>query len=319
MSFEAPLLLVGLLLVPLLVWAYLSYERRSQAAREAFVSTPLLAAVAPHRPGWRRHVPVLLLLLAVTTLVLALARPQTTRAVPIEQASIVVVTDRSGSMLAEDVRPNRLVAAREAAQTFVDNVPNDVRVGAIAFNQAPSVIASPTRNHVAVRAALDQVDAAGSTATGDALAAALRLLPPATPGSIDGDDEAPPAAVVLLSDGKSVRGRDVLEVAEEAKAAAVPVYTVALGTPTGTIVGTDGVTRDVPPDRETLEEVAEITGGESFAIDDAERLRQVYERLGSDLATEEEDVEITNAFAGGALLLMLLAVLASIRWFGRIL
>jgi len=315
-SFAHPLALAGLLGVACLIVAYVLHERRSGPRHvAAFADPALLAAVVPQRPRWRRHLPVALQVLAVAALVLALAKPQTTRAVPVEQATVVVATDRSGSMLAQDVAPSRLVAARRAAQTFVDTIPGTLRVGAIAFNHQATVLASPTRDHAAVRAALGTVTAAGSTATGDALDAALKLIAQ-TPGGRNG--RRPPAAVVLLSDGKSVRGQDVLTVAARAKAAKVPVYTVALGTATGTITGADGTTRQVPPDLATLRRVASATGGKAFAITDAQHLEQVYERLGSQLATERRPVEMSSLFAGGALALLVLGATASLRWFGRL-
>lgn len=319
MSFATPIALLGLLLVPLLVFLYVRAEHRRRRS-VAFAEPRLMAAVTPRRPGWRRHAPVAAMALAATGLIVSLARPQATIAVALEQATVVIATDRSGSMLAEDVAPSRLVAAREAAGTFLDEVPDDVRVGAVAFNQQATVLHTPTRDHAAVREALGAVTAAGSTATGDALAAALRTIRAtraADPGARS------PAAIVLLSDGKSVRGRDALEVAEEARAARVPVYTVALGTAAGTIESerADGtiVRTPVPPDTATLESIAERTGGQAFAIDDAEQLGQVYERLGSELAREDRKTEVTAWFAGGSLLLLFAGAVASIAWFGRLL
>src|SRR3954468_5728939 len=147
MSFASPFLLAGLALVPLLVALYV----RSERGRPAFAAPPLMDAGAPRRPRWRRHVPVAVLGLAVAGLIVALARPQVTVAVPVEQATVVIATDRWGSMLAKDVAPSRLVAARRAAGTFLDKVPADVRVGAIAFNHKPTVLQTPTRDHEAVR------------------------------------------------------------------------------------------------------------------------------------------------------------------------
>jgi Ca-activated chloride channel family protein len=311
-SFAAPLYLFALAALPLLALLYLRAERTGRRARAAYVAPGLLPSLTPRRPGWRRHAPIAAYALALAGVVVAVARPETTRAVPVEQATVVVATDRSGSMLAKDVAPDRLTAARDAAETFLDAVPKDLRVGAIAFNQEPSVLQSPTRDHEAVRASLATVEPAGTTATGEAMRAALRLIRTAKAKSS-------PAAVVLLTDGKSVRGVDPLVVADEAAKAKVPVYTVALGTSTGTITGKDGSPQSVPPDPATLAEIAKRTGGEAFTIADAEELEAVYEKLGSQLATEDRKEEVTSLAAGGALLLLLVGMGASLRWFGRLL
>jgi len=299
-SFSNPTFLTGLALIPVLLALYVRAERRPQP----FAPAALLPSVVRARPGWRRHAAVTGYGVALAALLVALAKPQATVAVPTEQARVMIVTDRSGSMLAEDVAPNRLAAAKKAAGTFLDAVPDEVRVGAVAFNQRAEVLQSPTRDHDAVREALQSVKAAGTTATGDAIKAALQ--------SITGDA---PAAIVLLSDGKSVRGSDPLDAAQDAKERKIPIYTVALGTANGTINGG----QRVPPDPETLAEIARLTGGRAFTAGDVDALDQVYERLGSQVATEKRKLEVTNLFAGGALALMALSALSSIRWFGRLL
>jgi Ca-activated chloride channel family protein len=300
MSFASPILLAGLLLIPLLAYAYVRWERRPQA----FAPRALLPSVAPRRAGWRRHVAVAGYGTAAAALLVALARPQATVAVPTEQARVMIVTDRSGSMLATDVAPDRLTAAKHAAAAFLDAVPDSVKVGAESFNQNAEVLQSPTQDHEAVREALNRIEVAGTTATGDAVTAALSAL--------EGDA---PAAIVLLSDGKSVRGSDPLQAAQQAKARKIPVYTVALGTNAGTINGGE----PVPPDTRTLARIASISGGRAFTATDVEALDQVYEKLGSHVATEKRKVEVTRAFAGGALALIALSALTSIRLFGRIL
>ena len=300
MSFASPTFLIGLALIPVAVVLYVRAERRPHA----FAPAKLMPSVARTRPGWRRHASIAGYGVALTALLVALAKPQATVAVPTEQARVIIVTDRSGSMLAEDVAPNRLAAAKKAAGTFLDAVPDKVRVGAVAFNHKAEVLQSPTRDHDAVREALQSVKAAGSTATGEAITAALK--------SITGKA---PAAIVLLSDGKSVRGRDPLEAAQEAKDRKIPIYTVALGTAQGTINGGESV----PPDPATLAKIAKLTGGRAFTAGDVAALDQVYERLGSQVATEKQKLEVTNLFAGGALALMVLSALSSIRSFGRLL
>lgn len=318
MSLREPLFLLGLVAVPLFAWWYLRHERHTRSGREAFAMPAMLASVAPQRPGWRRHLPVALYGLALAALIVALARPQATVAVPAEQARVLLVTDQSGSMQATDVAPSRLIAAREAASRFLDRVPAKVRVGAIAFNHGVRVLQTPTTDREALREAIDGVKAAGSTATGEALAVALQTAQrPDTPGA-----KPPPAAIVLLSDGKSERGRDPVEVAQEAARAKVPIYTISLGTPDGTIESRrkDGSIRSepVPPDVETMKRVAEVSGGRAFAVDDAEALDAVYERLGSQVATKKVRREITAGFAGGALAFVLIGGLLGLHFFGRI-
>lgn len=318
MTLGEPLFLLGLLAVPLLAWWYVTHERRGRAGREAFALPAMVPSVAPRRPGWRRHLPVALYALALTALIVALARPQATIAVPSEQARVLLVTDQSGSMKATDVAPSRLVAARDAASRFLDRVPAKVRVGAIAFNHGVRVLQSPTTDREALREAIDAVTASGSTATGEALAVALQIATkPETPGA-----KPPPAAIVLLSDGKSVRGRSPVEVAREAARARVPIYTISLGTPGGTIQSRrpDGSSKvePVPPDPQTMREVAEISGGRAFSASDAPALDEVYEKLGSQVARKKEKREVTAGFAGGALLLVLLGGAAGLRLFGRV-
>ena len=298
LSFASPLFLIGLALIPIVLVLYVRGERRPQA----FAPARLLPSVAPRRAGWRRHAAIAGYGTALAVLLVALAKPQATVAVPTEQAQVMIVTDRSGSMTATDVAPNRLAAAKQAANTFLEAIPDRVKVGAVAFNQRAEVLQSPTRDHDAVREALSTVKAAGSTATGDAITAALRNL-----------DGKAPAAIVLLSDGKSVRGSDPLEAAQAAKERKIPIYTVALGTAQGTINGDE----PVPPDPETLSRIAELTGGKAFTAADVDSLDQVYERLGSQVATEKQKREVTNLFAGGGLALMVLSALSSIGMFGR--
>jgi Ca-activated chloride channel family protein len=307
-SFANPAFLVGLALIPVLVALYVRAERRPHA----FAPAPLMPSVAPVRAGWRRHAAVAGYGVALAALLVALAKPQASVAVPTEQARVMIVTDRSGSMLATDVAPNRLAAAKKAAGTFLREIPDRVRVGAIAFNQRAEVLQSPTRDHDAVREALQSVKAAGTTATGDAIKAAL--------ASIKGKA---PAAIVLLSDGKSVRGSDPVAVARDAKKAKVPVYTVSLGTPQGTIPRHDRNgnvvgTTPVPPDPNTLARIAGVSGASTFDVRDEAKLSAVYKRLGSQIARKKQPRQITAGFAGGALALVVVGGLMSLFWFGRI-
>jgi Ca-activated chloride channel homolog len=302
-SFASPAFLVGLTLIPLLLWLYVRSERRPHA----FAPAELMPSVVRKRAGWRRHAALVGYGTAVAALLVALAKPQATVAVPTEQARVMIVTDRSGSMLAKDVTPNRLAAAKRAAGAFLDAVPERVRVGAVAFNHKADVLQSPTRDHEAVREAIQSITAAGSTATGDAIKAAL--------ASLKGDA---PAAIVLLSDGKSVRGSDPLAAAQRAKQLGIPVSTVALGTADGTVLGPMGEPLAVPPDPATLQEISRITGGTSTQAADAGQLDDVYKQLGSKVGTKRVKREVSSSFAAAGLVLLPGGLATGLRWRGRL-
>jgi Ca-activated chloride channel homolog len=320
MSFGAPLFLVGLLLVPPALWLYARHLRRRRAQAASFANPALMPVVAPRRPGWRAHAPVAVYGVALTALLVGLARPQTTIAVPVEHATVVLATDISGSMQATDVKPSRLVAAQRAGESLVERLPDGVRAGLVAFNHQARIAQSPTADHRRVIERIHALRPSGGTATGDAITSALNAIRAATPPG----GKRPPAAILLLSDGESTRGRDELDAAREAARQRIPVYTVALGTPDGTIEverpgGQSGTyTARVPPDIPAMQQIAQITRARAFSTADAGRLDEIYERLGSQVSTRDEQREVTAAFACGALILLLAGGLMSLRWFGRL-
>jgi Ca-activated chloride channel family protein len=310
-SFASPAFLAALALVPLVLGAQVLARRRARRYAVRFPALPTLAPLVPRVSSWRRRLPLALFLAALAALALALARPHATVAVPKEQASIVLVTDVSRSMLAEDVDPSRLEAARSAAQRFLDEVPDEARVGAVAFSSDPHTIEPPTDEREEVEELVDGLSADGGTATGDALAAALDL--------IDGPAaERPPAAILLLSDGETTTGRDPLPVARSARRLGIPIHTVALGTRDATIETPTGVEIPVPPDPETMARIAELSGGRGFQADDADDLGRIYEDLGTRVATETEKREITVAFAAGGALLLAAAAALGLRATARL-
>ena len=317
MSFGAPWFLLALAAVPLAVFAYLLLDRRRRKAAAAFAAPATMPSVVTTRPGWRRHAPMVVYALALIALALAFAKPERTVAVPDGRAAVVLATDRSSSMRATDVRPSRITAVRRAAKGFLDDVPREVKVGSVAFNDRVTRIESPRLARAAVRESVDALAAEGGTATGEAIAASLRTLRRAR-----GPRGKNPAAVILLSDGFSTTGRDPLEAARAARRKGVRVYTVSLGTPTGTIdvERRDGTVRRraVPPDTQSLREIARVTKGRAFRAGDEIKLEEVYERLGDEVGTRKEKRQVTSAFAGGALLLLGAGGLMSLRFFGRL-
>ena len=311
MRLTDPVWLAALAAIPLVLalQALLARRRRRYAAR--FPALGTLAAVAPRTGGgWRRWLPAALVLAALAGMVVAMARPERTVAVPIEKAAVMLVTDTSNSMIADDVDPDRLTAAKNAAQTFIDELPDGLELGGVAYSTGPYDVVEPTTDHDQVRELIDSLSPDGATATGDALQAALDAL---EEHREEGARRAP-AAIVLLSDGQTTAGRDPIEVTEEAKRLRVPIYTVALGTPDGTIPGPGGSVVPVPPDPVTLERIAEITGGQAFTVDDAAALEAVYSRLGSQIGSKRETREMTAGFAAIGAVLLAAGLVAAVRF-----
>lgn len=310
MSLTDPIWLVALAAIPLLALLQLLAVRRRRRHAVRFPALGLLAAVAPRSGAWRRWLPAALVLAALAGMVVAMARPERTVAVPIEKAAVMLVTDTSNSMIADDVDPDRLTAAKSAAQTFIDEVPDGLELGGVAYSTGPYDVVEPTTDHDEVRDMIDSLSPDGATATGDALQAALEAL---REHRGEGGRRAP-AAIVLLSDGQTTAGSDPIEAAEEAKRMRVPIYTVALGTPDGTIPGPGGSTVPVPPDPVTLERIARITGGQAFNVDDAAALDAVYSRLGSQIGSKRETREMTAGFAAIGAILLAAGLVAAVRF-----
>ena len=321
MDFAAPALLVGLALVPLALAAYVVAQRRRRRYAVRYTNVDVLASVAA-RAGWARHVPALLALLALASLLVALARPQRTVAAEQRAATVVMVTDTSGSMLAKDIKPDRLTAAKNAGHALANKLPRDFRLGLISFGTTVSQLVEPTTDKARVKAAVDSLKFSGKTAMGDGLALGLDAARTPVTNPDSGLPQRLPAAIVLLSDGANTVGQDPITVAARARKLKIPVYTVALGTQTGYLEHTkkDGsVTREpVPPDTETLQEIARTTHGRFYQAADAQRLTDIYRGLGTRFSTKKEKQEVTSAFAGGGLVLLLAGMVAAMARGGRL-
>lgn len=323
MSFREPLVLLGLALLPVALLAYASVQRRRVREAAAFANPALVPNLVPKAPGWRRHLPAALLGLSIGALVVALARPERTVAAPTRQGTVMMVTDVSGSMRASDVEPDRLTAAVRAGRTLADKLPENYRLGLVTFSDYAEQQAPPTTDRAPVEAALDRLAPLGATAMGDGIVRGLDAARTPVPDE-DGDGlRRLPAVIVLLSDGKQTAGTvDPLEAARRARALRIPVYAIALGTPEGEVEQTDqfGYSQrvPVPPDRATLREVAKRTGGRYFEALSAEQAEQIYGNLGTRLSSKPVKQEVTAAFAGGGLLLLLAGGALSLVWFGRL-
>ena len=339
MSFGQPLFLLTLLVVPLVALAYWSSQRRRARYAVTFTNVDVLASVVGRAPRWRRYVAPAVFLVALAALCVGMARPKVSKLVASQQAVVILVVDVSGSMQATDVSPSRLGAAERAVHIFLDHAPSKLRIGLVAFSGEVSVATPPTTDHGLVRQAAQSLgeflDYRG-TAIGDALAVAVQLAQqavgptkPASSGTtIVFHPKGPqsPASIVLLSDGKQNRG--VLspeQGAVLAKAAGIPVYTVALGTPNGVLSSSQlpgffgGEAQiPVPPDPAALHAIASITGGKFTDAQDAKTLNDAYTKLGSRLGRKPGKSEITNELVLVAALLLIGAGGVSALWAPRL-
>jgi Ca-activated chloride channel family protein len=376
MSFGNPLLLLALLIVPAAVLVYWVAERRRMRYAVRYTNLDVLAEVAGGG-AWRRFVPPALFLLALVIATAAVARPKVDRLVAEERATVILVIDESRSMQARDVKPTRLAAAQQAVRTFLDHAPKNLRVGLIAFSGEAHVATPPTTDHDLVRQSVNELGlfrGYGGTAIGDALQAAVALAqraiqeqreegqgpretiayhPGGDPTAAEPlaaerpNENKPLASILFLSDGAQTRGvLEPLQGAELAKDAGVPVYTIALGTPDGTVerpfgFGGGGFGPDptdpnsggggfgggggapggrripVPPDPVTLSAIARLTGGQFSEARSADSLQAAYAKLGSNLGRRPGQVEVTNVFMGVGAAVLLAAALLSAAWSPR--
>lgn len=343
MSFQWPTLLWALLALPLLVGLYVWMLRRRRRQTVRLASVAIAKQALGRGPGWRRHVPPLLMLLALAALLLATARPMATISLPLSQRTIILAMDVSGSMRAEDVKPNRLVASQEAAKTFVNALPRDTRVGIVSFAGTAAVVQAPTTSREDVIAAIDRFQLQRATATGSAIVLSVATLFPDDgieiqhitgqrkfPGTPLGE-EAPKkaftpvepgsygsAAIIMLTDGQRTTGPDPMDAAKLAAERGVRVYTVGVGTKEGEIIGFEGWSMRVRLDEDALKSVSAMTLGEYFYAGTAEDLKKVYESLSSRVVVERKETEVTALLAGLGALLAALAAGLSVWWFGRV-
>jgi Ca-activated chloride channel family protein len=346
-AFLWPQLLWLLLALPLLVLLYLWMQRRRKKLSVRYASLTLVKEALGRGLGWRRHLPPLLLLVALATLLLAAARPVAVIALPSNQQTIILAMDVSGSMRAPDVEPNRLVAAQNAAKAFLQELPRDIKVGIVAFAGSAQVAQQPTVNRQDLVNVIDRFQLQRATATGNAIVISLAALFPdagielrqlsfermhrgmerALSQSAPKQDEfvsLPPgsytsAAIIMLTDGQRTTGVDPLEAAQMAADRGVKVYTVGIGTVAGETIGFEGWSMRARLDEDTLKQIADKTAAEYYYAGTAQDLKKVYENLGSHLTLEKKETEITALFALVGALLALLAAGLSLLWFGRIL
>ncbi|HEV8353763.1 MAG TPA: VWA domain-containing protein [bacterium] len=324
MTFHWPSLLVGLLVIPILAWLYVRALRRppQQAVRHTRVAA-IAAAMQQQRRRWRRHIPAAMFGLSLAAVVIAMARPIAPFPIPATQNTVMLSIDVSRSMLADDLPPNRMEAAKGAATEFVEGLPGGLKVGLVTFSSYGTLIVPPTADHGRVVEAISQLHTEFATAIGDGLLEAVWALPGRErPLSSADQPQAPkppvlPGTVVLLSDGQSNRGALPVDAARIARQQEVKVYTIGVGTPEGTFLNLGGRSIWVRLDEATLREMAEIGEGNYFLARNIGQLRDAYRQLSRMIGWESKPTEVTGVAAGVAALLALGAVGLSLFWVNR--
>ena len=333
MSFIWPELLVLLLVVPALAYLYVWMQKRRQRYALQYASVSLVAQAVGKGPGMRRHIPAALYLLALTAMVIALARPQATIPVPTNTGTVILAIDVSGSMFAEDVKPNRMEATKDAVREFVQKQPGGIKIGIVSFSDFGALVAPPTTERKPVLEAINRLRPQRGTNIGGGLQAALDAIyegvdaplpsqtaPGRTPTPVPGAEttKAPSASIVLISDGQSNTGPQPEVVAQEAAAAGVKVYTIGIGTPQGTVLEIQGRNVFTRLDEDALRAVADSTEARYFNAQDKDELRQIYDELSRERQFEDEETEITFAVTAAAMILSVIAGALGLLWFNRL-
>ncbi|MCZ2805159.1 VWA domain-containing protein [Modestobacter sp. VKM Ac-2983] len=318
MTFQSPWWLAGLLAVVALVGLYVLLQRRRAKYAARFTNVAMLGSLVPKRAGWRRHVAFGLVALGLAVLVASLAQPSTEVRVPRERATVIMAVDVSLSMRATDVEPDRFQAMQLAAEEFVEVLPERINLGLVAFAGTAATLVTPTTDREEVRTAIENLELAEATAIGDAIFTSLTAITNYQATLASEGMEAPPARIVLLSDGYSTVGREATQAIDAANAASVPVSTIAFGTDYGTL-DINGERVPVPVDRATLEQIAEETDGSYSEAASAAELSEVFEDLGSQIGYTTEAQDISPWFVRGGVLFAFLGVVASLLWTNRLL
>lgn len=289
-GFEHPWYLLFLIVVAAVAGLYVVAQLARQKRMLRFANMELLESIAPKRSTRWKHLPAILLILSMVLFTVAMAAPTNDVRIPRNRAVVMLVIDVSQSMRATDVAPNRLVAAQEAAKQFADQLTPGINLGLIAYAGTATVLVAPTTNREASKAAIDKLQLADRTATGEGIFTALQAI--ATVGAvIGGGEDAPPARVVLMSDGKETvpsnpdNPKGAYTAARTAKDQGVPVSTVSFGTPYG-FVEINGQRQPVPVDDEMLKKIADLSGGSAYTASSLQQLKDVFTTLQEQIGYE---------------------------------
>ena len=328
MSFLWPTMLVFLALVPLAVVVYMRVAEQRSARAASLAALGFAPTSAARRRQAVRHVPAALFVTALAVMVVAFARPQMSIGLPHREGTVILAFDVSNSMLATDLKPTRMDAAKDAARAFVDDQPDTIKIGVVAFNNGALITQPPTSNRSETLAAIDRLTPGGATSLGQGIFSALSAiagkpltLPEgATAADVEDVDIGyySSAAIVVLSDGENTAGPDAQAVAELASTAGVHIYPIGIGSPAGTVVQIDGFSVATALDEQTLSQIASVTNGTYYNAADAKTLTQVYGNIDLRTVIDAEKTEVTALFAGISTILLLVGGVMSMLWFGRL-
>jgi Ca-activated chloride channel homolog len=333
MSFIWPAMLLLLLLVPLFVILYLRIQRKRQQLVSSFGSLSLMKAVAQNKPGKRRHIPPALFLLSLIILIIGLARPQTEVSLPRIAGTVILAFDVSGSMAADDLKPTRLEAAKAVVADFIQRQPPTVQIGVVAFSDSGFSVQPPTNDEVTLVAAINRLAPERGTSLANGIIMSLNTIEAAN-GETNyySNATAEPTAtltpmpkgtytsavIILVTDGENNQSPDPFEVAQAAADRGVRIYTVGIGSPSGTNVHVNGFTVHTQLEEATLQQISQITHGTYYNAESDEDLRTIYNNLSPQLVVKPQEMEVTPLFAGASILVMLIGAILSLFWFGRV-
>ena len=336
MSFIWPAMLFSLILIPLFIGVYFLMQRRRRQLTANYGNLGFAPGVKGNQPGLRRHIPVVFFLTGLTILAIALARPQAVVALPKQEGTVILAFDISGSMGADDIKPTRMEAAKAAARAFVKGQPLFVQTGVVAFSDTGLSVQVPSNDPSAVLAAINRLAPQTGTSVGRGILASLNaisvsnngvlpselysnllLTPTPTPTPVPHGTYTP-AVIILLSDGENNENPDPLAAAQTAADRGVRIYTVGIGSPTGTTVHINGFSLHTQLDEATLQQISQITGGTYYNAQSEQDLLKIYEHLDTQLVNKPEKTELTALFSGAGIFFMLVGGLFSLLWFSRL-
>jgi len=337
MTFLWPAMFASLLVVPVLIYLYLLLVRRRRLLAARYAGLGLVSEAKGDSIGYRRHIPAIVMLAGILVLTIALTRPQAVISLPRMEGTVIMAFDVSGSMAAEDLQPNRLSAAKSAAQAFIESLPSSVNVGVVAFSDSGFSVQAPTNDVEEILASIQRLTTQSGTSLGQGIYASLHSIMvtmgedtsepgmdplaqafQSPPSSDLSGERFPSAAIVLLSDGENTSSPDPLEAAQITAGYGVRIFTVGIGSPEGITQEINGFMVHTQLDEVTLREIARLSGGSYSNAQESSELLSVYEGLVPQLVTRPEKIEVTSLFAGASLLIILLGAAFSPSWFGRV-